>query len=274
MQQPISQPSATGPSEAKTHSASLPIAPSPPSSVVATTTITSTPDAPTTFKTVSSDTIANGFSTLIGALIGAMLAYTLQRRLHKSQENKQSLLSAHRLMFALLQQLNTIILIQRDYVYSELKNPAKYLSIPATPAFDKEKNILELPELTFLLENQEGRAILYEFYIAQENYIEAINQWNLRSMTHLEKVQPALAASKIVSTGLCTEVDIKNALGDHTFGLILNSTQNCIESLQRAFKKLSAVKVKVRKHLVKTFKTENFTDFDFPNTYGLDEMKK
>ena len=148
-------------------------------------------------KPFTPDAFANGFSTLLGALIGAMLAYAMQRRIQKSLEHKNARIAAHRLMFALLQQINTIILIQRDYVYTELANRGRFLSIPATPLFNTTKNVLELPQLEFLLDTTAGRAILYDFYLAQENYIEALNQWNIRSTLHLEKVQPALAASGI-----------------------------------------------------------------------------
>lgn len=172
-------------------------------------------------------------------------------------------------MFSLLQQTNTILLIQRDYVHAELKNPARFLAIPATPHFDTKKNTLELPELAFLLDNKAGRSILYDFYIAQENYVEALNQWNLRSALHHDKVQPALSAAGLRSGAVLTEADIEAALGIHLFGSIVNSTDNCVESLSRAFQKLYAINGKARSYLVGRFKTTDFTEFDCPDTYGL-----
>ena len=198
-----------------------------------------------------------------------MLAYALQRRFQKTLEWKSAKTAGHRLMFALLQQINTIILIQRDYVHEEIASPGRFLSIPATPSFDTNKHALQLPELAFLLDDQEGRGILYEFYIAQENYIEALNQWNLRSALHLEKVQPVLAASGIQSETTLTEAELRNVLGAHTFGSIVNSTDNCIVALQRAFQKLAGIKTKVRPYLVRRFKSKDFTDFDLPETFGL-----
>jgi hypothetical protein len=226
------------------------------------------------FTKISADALANGFATLVGALFGAMLAYVLQRKFQKSADHKNDLSSAHRLMFALLQQINTIVLIQRDYVYNEIKSPGRFLSIPATPPYDTTKNILQLPELAFLLTTKEARTILYDFYLAQENYIEALNQWNIRSTLHLDKVQPSLAASGIANGSTITPETLQNALGVHLFGSIVNSTDNCIETLQRAFQKLAAVKVKARAYLVVKFKTNDFTDFDFPDTYGLAEAAK
>lgn len=176
-------------------------------------------------------------------------------------------------MFSLLQQINTIILIQRDYVYAELKNFGRFISIPATPPFDKRKNVLELPELTFMLHDAQARALLYDFYLAQENYIEALNQWNLRSSFHIERLQPALAASKIPNGSEVTSEVIRRTLGDQIYFQAINSTDNCLLTLQRAFEKLAPVKHAIRSYLVLRFRTDNFTDFEFPETWGLEKSK-
>lgn len=229
----------------------------------------SSPDFAALLKPFTPDAFANGFATLVGALVGAMLAYLLQRRLQANQEHKVALMAAHRLMFSLLQQMNTIILIQRDYVFPQLSNPGRFISIPATPPYDPKKNVLELPELSFMLENGSSRKLLYEFYIAQENYIEAINQWNLRSDFHLERLQPALACSGIPNGGLVTEAALRKALGEQVFSHAVNATNNAVESLQRAFQKLAPLKDQLRPHLIARFKTSDFTDFAFEDTWGL-----
>ena len=55
----------------------------------------------------------------------------------------------------------------------------------------------------------------------------------------------------------------------HIFESIVTSTDNCLVTLQRAFTKLAAAKVESRRYLVDRFKTNDFADFDFPETYGL-----
>ena len=241
------------------------VASSPPAQLAAA----SVADLATLIRPFTPDALANGFATLVGALIGAMLAYALQRRFQKTLEHKQAHTAGHRLMFALLQQINTIVLIQRDYVYEHLPNPGRFISIPATPPYDTAKNVLQLPDLAFLIDTGEGRTILYDFYLAQENYIEALNQWTLRSALHHERVQPALAASKISNGGIITKEALQLVLGPLVFGSITNSTENCIEAFQRAFQKLADVKIKARKYLVARFNSDDFTDFDFSETYGL-----
>jgi hypothetical protein len=225
---------------------------------------------------VTPDAFANGFSTLVGAFFGAVLAYFLQRKFQKTTETETAEVAGHKLMFSLLQQINTLVLIQRDYIFEHLQNPFRFLSIPAMSQHDLKKNILELPDLSFLLNSKDGRAVLYNFYIAQENYIEAMSQLNLRSTLHLEKIQPALAASGIQQGAEISEEELrlKLNLDSHVYGAIINSTNNCIISIQRAYEKLSAVKIEARVYLVRRFKTEDFTEFSIEESYGLTESNE
>ena len=239
------------------------------SAVSAVSAAASTADLAGVLKPFTPDAFANGLATLIGALFGAMLAYALQRRMQARVDERNALTSAHRLMFALLQQINTIVLIQREYVHEHLDNPGRFISIPATPNFDAGKNLLQVAELGFLLDSRPGRSVMYDFWLAQENYVEALNQWNMRSEIHFERVQPALASSTIPKNGLVTQGEIEIVLGRHLFGTIVNSTENCLETLNRAYAKLAEVKIQARAHLVQRFKTNDFTDFDMPETYGL-----
>lgn len=238
---------------------------------MAITAAPTTPASSASTPTITADAMANGFATLVGALLGAMLAYWFQVRVLRAQEHKTALMSAHRLMFSLLQQINTIVLIQRDYVFPELNNGARFVSIPATPPFDSSKNVLNINDLAFLLESGEGRAVLYELYIAQENYVEAINHWNIRSNFHAQQVQPALAAAGLGPGVPVTIEALEKAMGPLVFGTIVNATENALITLQRAFEKLVAAKTNVRTYAVKRFESNNFLDFDFPDKWGLTE---
>lgn len=220
-------------------------------------------------SSITTDAIANGFATLVGALLGALLAYWFQTRVLRKQEQKSALLSAHRTMFSLLQQVNTILLIQRDYVVTELENPARFISIPPTSPFDPDKNVLNANDLSFLLDTTRGRAVLYELYIAQENYVEAINHWNLRSDIHIQKVQPALATAGLHPGVPVTLASFEAALGPLLYGTIVNATENSLITLRRAFEKLAVCKDQVRAYAVLRFKSNDFTDFDFPDTWGI-----
>lgn len=245
------------------------LAASQAASTAAASAAASAADLAGVLKPFTPDAFANGLATLVGALVGAMLAYLFQRRMQARIDERHALTSAHRLMFALLQQINTIVLIQKDYVFEHLENPGRFISIPATPRFDVEKNLLQVSDLGFLLDEKVGREVMHDFWLAQENYVEALNQWNMRSELHYERVQPALAASVIPNGGVVTQGAVELVLGRHLFGTIVNSTDNCLETLRRAYAKLADVKIKARAHLVDRFKTNDFTDFDMPETFGL-----
>jgi len=223
-------------------------------------------------RTFTPDALANGAATLIGALLGAMLAYVLQRKFQSLQNKNAELMAAHRMMFAILQQINTLLLIQKDHVFSEIKNPGRFISIPALSLFDVEKNSMQMADLSFLIEDSKGRLILYDLFIAQENYTEALKIWNLRSTMHSEQLQPAIAAAKIVNGTAVTHETIESAIGTLVFKSMINVTDNSIEALHRAFIKLRDVKIKARAYLVERFKNNDFIDFDFPETFGLDVM--
>jgi hypothetical protein len=154
-------------------------------------------------------------------------------------------------------------------VADSIENPGRFISIPAISPFDTKKNVVELSDLFFLLKDIEGRRLLYDLYMAQENYIEALNQWNLRSAFHLEQLQPALAASGIANGTQVSDEVLRQCLGDQIYLQAINSTNNCIQMLQRAFERLAPLKTRLRAYLVCRFKTNDFTDFDFPDTWGL-----
>lgn len=211
----------------------------------------------------------NGAATLFGAFFGAMLAFLFQLLLHYRQEKKESIMSAHRMLFCLLQQMNTILLVQKDFIAPHLNDPGRFLSIPALHEFDLEKNAFDFSTFGFMLETKESRMVMYDLYHAQESYIEALRSLNERSRLHREEVQPRIASSGIGNGSTVTHGDIKQALGPLVFPSIVSTTDQVIETLKSAFAKLADSKRDFRTYVVKRFKTKDFTDFDFQETYGL-----
>jgi hypothetical protein len=131
--------------------------------------------------------------------------------------------------------------------------------------------VLDWKELDFLISSGKGRAILYDLHMAQENYLEAVGQWNMRSELHRSHLQPALGALGLPDK---TEIEVDLAgmhkiFGHLLLGQAINATDICIEMLSRAFVRLADVKRRARAYIVSEFETNDFTDFDFPDTYGL-----
>ena len=211
----------------------------------------------------------NGVATLVGAFLGAMLAFLFQLVLHRKQEKKAAQMSAQRMLFCLLQQMNTLMLVQRDFVFPHVDDPGRFLSIPAVHEFDIDKDVFDFSTFGFMLETNESRMIMYELYLAQESYIEALRVLNDRSRFHREEVQPRLAASGVENGATVTHGDIKHALGPLVFPTILANTDQLVDVLKSTFGKLANSKKAFRAYVVKRFRSNDFTDFDSPETYGL-----
>ncbi|SDN51202.1 hypothetical protein [Polaromonas sp. JS666] len=230
-----------------------------------------TADWATLIKPFTADALANGFTTLVAAFVGAMLAYYFQRRHQETQELRNELVAAHRLLFALAHQMNMLVLIQRDYVSPYLHHPGRAFVMQASGPINSLRNILELPDLAFLLKGMEGHLVLQETYMAQQNYGQALDQWNARSALYAEKVRPALIASGISDGVTVSEADMRRALGEHLFRSIVSETDSSVDYLRRAFERLSGAMKNARVHFVKRFERNDFMVYDFSNTYGLVE---
>ncbi|MES2944169.1 MAG: hypothetical protein V4772_14970 [Pseudomonadota bacterium] len=219
----------------------------------------------------SSDTWEKALLTLLGTFVGAMLAFLAQIALRKKDERKAELLAAHRILFCLFQQLNTLVLFQREWVAPHKKSPVQFIEIPAASEFDLSKNLFDFTSFGFLLKSSGGRQIMYDLYLAQESYIETLRAINERSRMHRELLQPKLAGIGIGAGKPVSLQDLVEVLGPLVHGSMVNVTEQMLSSLQHAFGKLMIAKAAFRPFAVTYFKSSDFTEFDFPELYGLAE---
>jgi len=219
--------------------------------------------------TTASDTMEKALLTLVGTFVGATLAFLSQLALRRKEEKKGELLAAHRILFCLLQQTNTIVLIQQDHVVPHSRSPVKFIEIPATSQFDLSKNLFDFASFGFLLKSRKGREIMYDLYMAQESYVETLRMVNERSRLHRELLQPKMAELGLGDGKPVGLAELPSLLGPLVHGTLVNSTDQMLSILRATFKKLLAAKVQFRAYSVTYFKTNDFTDFNFPETYGL-----
>ena len=217
----------------------------------------------------ASDTWEKALLTLAGTFAGATLAFLSQLALRRKEERKAELLAAHRILFCLLQQTNLIVLFQQDHVMPHARSLVKFIEVPATSEFDLSKNLFDFTSFGFLLKSREGRKIMYDLYLAQESYVETLRMINERSRLHRELLQPKMAELGLGGDTPVSLVELPSQLGPLVHGTLVNSTDQMLSILRATFKKLAAVKIEFRAHAVKHFKTNDFTDFDFPDTHGL-----
>lgn len=222
----------------------------------------------------SSDTWEKALLTLVGTFVGAMLAFFSQIALRKKEEKKAELLAAHQILFCLIQQLNTLVLFQREWVAPRKKSPVQFIEIPAASEFDLSKNLFDFTSFGFLLKSRGGRQIMYDLNLAQESYIETLRAINERSRMHRELLQPKLAGNGIGAGKPVSLQDLVEVLGPLVHGSMVNATEQMLASLQHAFEKLMTAKAAFRPFAVTYFESSDFTEFDFPETYGLTEGQK
>jgi hypothetical protein len=232
---------------------------------VAASTTTVNPQAVASISDVWEKTLL----TLLGTFAGAMLAFLTQIFLRKREERKAEQLAAHRILFCLFQQMNAIVLFQRENITPALNSPAQFIEIPAALEFDISMNLFDFSSFGFLLKSGEGRQIMYDLHLAQECYISTLRTINERSRMHRDLLQPKLSEIGFDAGNSITLQELAKALGPLVHGTMVNSTTQMVSQLQHAFGKLIAAKLAFRTFAVSYFKTTNFTEFEFPETYGL-----
>ena len=181
-----------------------------------------------------------------------MLAFFLQYWFARYQERKGIRAAAHKILFFVFQQINTILMIQRDFVHPKLKDPLRFISIYPTLDFEPERDVVDYSAFAFMMDSQASRAILYELWLAQQNYTEAIRAWNVRSQFHNKEVQPKLAES-IVNGSMVSIEEVEAALGVRIYDTIHGATEAVLIGLKSAFVKLSEANVRFRAYVVARF---------------------
>jgi len=239
---------------------------------LATTVAASTASVITPAVASTTDVWEKALLTLLGTFIGAMLAFLTQIFLRKKEERKAEQLAAHRILFCLFQQMNTIVLFQRERIMPAQNSPAQFVEIPATLEFETSTNLFDFASFGFLLKSSKGRQIMYDLHLAQECYITTLKAINERSRMHKDLLQPKLSEIGFEKGNSVSLPDLKKALGPRVHETMVNSTAQMISQLQHAFGKLSSAKSAFRTFAISYFKTANFTEFEFPETYGLVPM--
>ncbi|GJJ02783.1 hypothetical protein RugamoR64_33210 [Duganella rhizosphaerae] len=110
---------------------------------------------------------------------------------------------------------------------------------------------------------------MYDLYLAQECYVETFRVINERSRMHRELLQPKLAESGLGTGNAISLQELAKLLGPLVHGTMVNSTTQMISQLQHSFEKLMSAKLVFRDFVTSYFKSDDFTEFDFPETYGL-----
>lgn len=273
----IATSAASAVAHASVSAASTALAIEPTSAASAGASVAATAASAASAPWFTNDAWLNGTATLLGALIGgwvaSRVAYRLQLRATKKKEREQQLVEANQLMFCIIQQLNTILLIWRDHFSEHVDSPGRFMNAPATTPFDLNLHVADAAKMTILLDCRQGRAVLYDLTIAQAAYREALQILNERSQVHRESLQPALEKSRLNGKDV-TKAMMMEELGDRLVLTMIGLTDGCYMMMHKSFTKLVAVKDQARNYIVERFETDDFTRVEFPETNGIEKEPK
>jgi len=165
-------------------------------------------------------------------------------------------------LFTIFQQLNTLMLLQRDMIDPVRSDPFKFIAME--PVLTEQYNDLQFdfPSLSFILSTKH-KQILLDLFIEQQRFRETIKVINYRSALH-EQVQPIIERTGI-EEGVdypkeALSITLAKALGPRLHKSIESATDQIIFHVDRTIVSIGEIKEK----LVKTFK-ELYPEGDFLN---------
>lgn len=158
-------------------------------------------------------TLLDAIVTLAAAFSGAICAFWLNDNAKARETEQQQVAAVNRAIFALVQQFNTLKVIQRQIIEPSRNDKAKFINMQPSLPITTQPPTMNFDELSFLLETEE-RNFLMEMMVEKERFETALQAMNERSRLHLEVLQPKMAAAEIVEGGDYTVNYITGVLGE------------------------------------------------------------
>lgn len=202
-------------------------------------------------------------TTLIGAFVGAWLAFEFQKRGEADKARKENLVAGNRTMLLLAQFVNELELIRRQIIDHVKTEPARFLSMRPIllPPYDHLR--CETERLEFLLENKQGD-LLAEVLIEESRFHQAIQAVQYHSKIHLTEVQPILEKAGymhgVTYTG--TVGDLKRLLGERLAATMIQATDDVIQHVESTISSCTTVAAKLRAALKAIFPKEDVIRFE------------
>ncbi|MFK5912935.1 MAG: hypothetical protein QM484_01055 [Woeseiaceae bacterium] len=174
-------------------------------------------------------------TTLLAAFLGAGFAFVLQNMKEKRKENNANVFALNKVQINLVQQLNALIIFNKDFIKPNKEHPINWVAIPAAPHRDYSKLQIDGSSLSFLIENNYS-TLISKVLITEEKFHEVMNLINIRSKTHLNRLQPKLEEIGFKEGepfNLSVE-EVENLLGARLVGELKRVTDGLISSTEDA----------------------------------------
>lgn len=188
---------------------------------------------------------------MAAAFGGSWYAFRLSDRAKGRDDVHARVAAINRAQFVLIQQLNSLRIIQRQLIDPVRHHPGRYIAmrpgLPVTPTVPR----LDIDGLLFILETPD-RELPFRLLVEQQRFDEAFAALNERSRLHLEVLQPKLIAARI-KEGVDHEPDVfVQALGEEFVRHLQRLTDDTIDNIDKTVESCVALinefhsKMKVR----------------------------
>lgn len=202
-------------------------------------------------------------TTLIGAFVGAWLAFEFQRQGAAEKARKENLAAGNRTILLLAQYVNELELIRRQVIDPVKNDPARFISMRAIllPPYDHLR--CEVGRLEFLFEQQKGD-LLAEVLIEEFRFHQAIDAIQYRSKIHISEVQPQLEKAGVIHGAqyVSTVGEFKRLLGERLLATLVEATDDAIKHVESTIMSCTAVALKLNTALKTIFPKERVISFE------------
>ncbi len=196
-------------------------------------------------------------ATLLAAFFGAWFAYRLERKQKLSELRKANIAASNRAFFILFQQLNTLALIQKDYLDPLRGQPEAFIAMQPILPDDHSEMSYDFSSLDFLLSTKH-KQLLLDLWLEQQRFREAIRVLNYRSSLHFSEVQPRLIAAGIQEKAEYLNTVFEKALGPLLYKTLQRTTEQVFYHVDRTVNSLDNLKGRLGDGLKDLFPEASF----------------
>jgi hypothetical protein len=182
--------------------------------------------------------------TLLASFSGAWFAFRLQSKHKLTEVRNSNIAAANQAFFILLQQLNTIKLIQKDFIDPFRDRVDAFIVMQPLYPEDHAEMKFDFTALGFLLSTRH-KQLLLDIWLEQKRFDEAIKIFNYRSRLHYERVQPKFAQGGIQAETVYPNSVFREVLGPQLYEELERATQQAIMHIDRTLNSLDALRVKL-----------------------------
>lgn len=218
-------------------------------------------------KGIDSAAVFGAALTLVGAFVGAWVAFSLEAETRRRVTRSQQLEAANKLLYALYERMNLLGLFQYDFIRPVRNSPGRMFEMQPVGHFRSPESRLDINDMAFLFQSGH-KPLLLTLNIAEAQFQEAAAAIRMRSDLHLNTVQPLLERAGVVQGIEITGAQIREAIGDRNYHMLRDSTEVVIAQVDKFLERGD----ELRKGLVQAF-TEEFSANEIFNFEMADAPK-